>query len=109
MPEEKGVGAAGHCAHRLVMTPHSGPVAGDVTRRGLETDEGSLRSLLLDLGERVAADELAFLGPNGPAEARLVRIHAQVHVVAVETERRLETRGVACPKSGRENPIRGTL
>src|ERR1700682_1155088 len=96
--------AAGDGADTSPVVADGGAVAWDVAGLGLESDQGALRASVLPRGQSFAPDELALAKLHRPAEAGLVGIHGFVHVVAVQTERGFEARGITRAEARRENP-----
>src|ERR1700681_1960689 len=84
---------------------HGSAVARNVPRLGLEADEVAPRAALLDLRQRLAADEVPFSKLDRPAKSRFVRVDRFVHVVSVKAQRGLESRRVARAKACREDAI----
>src|SRR5690242_4931865 len=94
------MGAAGDDSDLSTVRAHCSAMPGDAARVHLQPDHASRGTIRLDLLERLAADEVAFLELDGPAEACLVGVYRLVHVVAPEAKRGLETGRIARAEAG---------
>src|SRR6266446_6949960 len=95
--------AARDDAHTTCLGADRGSVAGDVAGLGLESDQPPPRALRLDLLKSLPADEVAFVELHRPAEPGLVRVDGLVHIVAPQSQSRLESRRVASAETRRKH------
>src|SRR5215472_11659786 len=95
--------AAGNDAYLPLLQADRRAMASDAPRVELEPDQLALRPVGLDLPQGVPADELRLVELHGPAQPRLIRVDALVHVVAPETKCGFESRRVARSQSRRKH------
>src|SRR5438552_408872 len=98
--------AARDDADGSVLRLHGGAVPGYVARLGLEPVQLASRTRGSDALEGVAADKVALVQLHRPPQARLIRIHGLVHVVAPQPERRLQPGCIAGAQAGRQHARR---
>ena len=101
--------ATGNGPRIVTRSSDGSPVARNVSGIGLQADEVSPCALLLDLGQCVAADEVAFRKLHRPTEAGFVRIDRLVHVISIQAKSRFEASGVAGTEARRQHPGRFSL
>src|SRR5450759_454459 len=109
MAEEERVRPAGDDPGPTTLVTDSGPVARNVSGRGLEAGEASPWPVLLHLRQGLAADEVALAQLHRPTKACFVWVDRFVHVIAVKPKGRFEACGVACAKTRRQHPFRFPL
>src|SRR5690348_8972585 len=98
--------ATGHSRDPRAIPQHRRAVPRDAAWLEAQADHPAAWSRLFDLRQGLAADEIALVQLDCPAQPRLVGIDRLVHVVAPEAKRRLEASGVTCPEAGGEHALR---
>src|ERR1019366_3881962 len=106
MVEGEAVRPAGHLAGGLACGKHSLTVAGDCPALELDAHETPRGVSGIQPGERFAPDEIAFREFDGPAEREGERVGVIVHVLAIETQPRLQSQRVTCAEAARDQPLR---
>src|SRR5439155_27286344 len=87
--------AACNHAHTASQGDDGSSVTGDVAGFGLESDQSPPWTLRLDLLEGFPAHEVPLVELYRPAEPRLIGVDRLVHIVAPQSQRRLESRRLA--------------
>src|SRR5437762_738671 len=87
--------AACNHAHTASLGDDGSSMTGDVARFGLESDQSPPWTLRLDLLKGFPANEVALVELHRPTEPRLIGVDRLVHIVAPQSQRRLESRRIA--------------
>src|ERR1700730_11888635 len=108
MVEREAVGAAGDLAGGLAPNQNRLTVAGDRPALELDPDESPRGMLGIQPGQGGAADEVALLELDRPAERAAVWVGVVVHVLTVEAQPRLEAQRVASAEAAGGQAVGGS-